>query len=49
MLLRLWKEGLGTPTQIAMMPSDEVLTAWQYVQFCDEYLETSIELAKEPA
>ena len=44
--LRLWKEGLGTPREVLALPVDEVLTAWAYVKFRDEYEETAAELNK---
>jgi hypothetical protein len=37
---------LGTPGQILELPVDEVLNAWAYVKFRDEYEETALELNK---
>lgn len=45
-VLRLSKEGFGTPTEIRKMPVSVVLGALQYVHYLQEYEEAYLELNK---
>lgn len=44
--LRLVKEGFGSWTEIEKMTSEDVMRAFHYCQFLDQYSETCVELNK---